>query len=149
MTSMAKTAPTGRAARLLAVLAVLLGLLAMHGVASAHHAAATPAIGPIAPATAAAHVHDHNAAGALAPADHRATAALTGPVIPACQDDCRVVTALCVAVLTAVAVALLLSRRRAFPLLHSSVQRPSRAPAPRVRLTQRPDPVRELCISRT
>ncbi len=158
---MDKSVTTGRAARLLAVLAVLLGLLAMHGVAGAHHAAAeTPAADHAAatvseqPPAETAHLHDrpagqHETAVRLVTAGQHAAAAPREPAGPLCHGDCRSVAALCLAVLVGAAVALLLARRRASPPLFAPSRRRATAPAPSVRHVRGPDPVRELCVSRT
>ena len=157
MTSMAITAARGRGARLLLVLAVLVGLLAMHGLAGAHHAAATPLIGHAAVppdesvvtgatiAIEVGHLHravQHTAAGATA-------AALAVRQAPSCDDGCGGVVALCVAVLVGAALALLLAHERAPRLLRPPARRRAHGPAPPVRHVQEPDPVRELCVSRT
>ena len=151
MTSMDETAPRGRATRLLAALAVLLGLLAMHGVASPHHAAAAPAVTGHAAASPAesAHPQDHVATAHLETASHQEAQALPGPAGPACHDGCASIGALCVAVLAGAALVLLLSRRQSSPLRLAQVRRSVRAPAPPYRHARGPDPVRELCVSRT
>lgn len=152
------TAAGGRAMRLFAVLAILVGLLAMHGVASAHHAAAaTPAAGhsvlpaassPTDEPTGPQHHHGTPVAQttAMIPPDG---ALLAAPAGPACQDDCPGVVAICLTVQTGVPLALLLAERRACPVLTALVPLPARASSPPVRQARGPDPVRELCISRT
>lgn len=154
MASIVDRSVTRRASRLLVVVAVLLGLLAMHGVASAHHAVATTngashtAAPPVhGPAGEAAHKHPvmpHNAVGGAS-----VNAAVTAPAGPSCDDDCSSVAALCVAVLAGAACALLLARRRAAPQLLTPARRPAPTPAPPVRHARGPDPVRELCVNRT
>lgn len=153
MTSMDSTQTTGRAARAAAVLAVLLGLLAMHGLASPHHAAAasTPTH---AAATAGAHVgpahHDVPMTSADAmPAVREAAQALAAPPMPAGGGDHLGVVALCVSVLTGAALALLLARRRRTPVVLAPARHAVRPPAPPARHARGPDPVRELCVSRT
>lgn len=156
MTSMDETAPTGRAARLLAVLAVLLGLLAMHAVASAHHAGAyteggdLPAAGP-GPAHASGLGHEHGTGGQDMQVAQQDTApAVAAPTVPSCHDDCPNVAPLCVAVLTGAALALLVARRHASPLLLAPAARQTAsAPLPPARHARGPDPVRELYVSRT
>ena len=128
MTSMGMTAPSARAAtRALAVLAVLLGLLAMHGLASSHHAAAATT----AAATTAAQHH------------------LAAPGGLACDQDCPDLALLCVAVLTGAALTLVMARRRSSPLLVAPACVRGPAPMPPMRHARGPDPVRELCVSRT
>lgn len=154
-------APAGR---LLGLLAVLLGLLAMHGLASGHHAAAVSAGHAAAPALvsvqAAEHVggsHDpakdrrHEHAVATAPAvtvqDGTGTA-LAGKAGRACDEDCSDgLAVLCVAV---AAAALAATGARARVLLASARPRPRvRAPTACLRVLPAPDPVAELCVSRT
>lgn len=148
MTSMDTTAPGARAAtRTLAVLAVLLGLLAMHGLASTHHAAAATTAAQHHPAPADASAVQHHAAGAAVA--HDEADVLAAPSGPACGEDCPDLALLCVAVLTGAALALLMAHRRSSPLLVSPASPHVPAPLPPVRHTQGPDPVRELCVSRT
>lgn len=187
MTSMDRTdvrAAGPRTAVPFAVLAVLLGLLAMHGLASTHHAA--PAGGShgvvsagtshaIVPADAPTHEavqlpavqlpaiqlgpiqlravsHSHGAAVALATLQdvttHAAAVLIDAPGAT-CDDDCRPLAVLCVAVLTGAALALLLARTRRTPLLRVVARLRSPVRAPPVRLARGPDPVEELCVSRT
>lgn len=151
---MGETAARGRAARLLAVLAVLLGLLAMHGLASTHHAAAAaPAAHAALPAAeaeaeAGRNVHRHGAAPVAVPAQAHGAAPLAGDGA-SCDDDCPDIAMLCVAVLTGAALALLLARERRPVLLPASAHPRAATRAPPVRMARGPDPVRELCISRT
>lgn len=158
--SMDGSAARGRAARALAVLTVVLGLLAMHGVTSAHHAAAPAAdhaAAPVSEELLAGTVHadgpqHQRHAGSAAdamPAALQGVAALTAPAGPSCDDECLSVAMLCVAVLTGAVLALLLARRRHPCLLLAPARRRIRAPAPSVRHARRPDPVRDLCVSRT
>jgi hypothetical protein len=156
------------AARLLPLLAVMLGLLAMHGLASTHHAAAAPARAGTPSAVAAVdsppavsqHRHgpqEHDRAASGAPA---ATAmagsllerAVTGPAVPGCSDECTDgLAVLCAAVLAATAAAVWLSAaaaRRPVPAPTRRDPRP-RATARARRLPPRLDPVAELCVSRT
>ena len=145
-------AARGRAARLFAVLAVLLGLLAMHGLASAHHAAATA---PVAdhgatvagedPAAELPHEHpavQHGAADAV-------SAASSALEAPSCHDDCPTAAALCVAFLAIAALALLLARQRPAVPRWAPTRRRTRPSAPPIWHGPGPDPVRELCVSRT
>ena len=158
MTGMVDTAAGGRPARLLAVLAILLGLLAMHGVASAHHADAAipvaghgvlPAVG-FSPAEAAGPDQHHGTPAAqTTTATQPDVALLAAPAGPTCHGDCPGVAALCLAVLTGAALALLLARRRARPAEVATAPPTARGPAPPVRNARGPDPVRELCVSRT
>ena len=172
MKSVDRTAWNGRVApaRLLALLAVLVGLLAMHGLASTHHSAATAAERPAGPAErhfAAAVVNRHSAATVQAhdvphaPAHHGAAAAgspaqqPTGPRAapsgPACDTDCVTgLVALCVAVLAVavIATAVLLSHR-ARPWGSRPALGTARAPTAARLDPPPPDPVRELCVSRT
>ncbi len=168
MTSMGMTAPTARAAtRALAVLAVLLGLLAMHGLSSTHHAAASPPPHAAPPATAAhaaveaapeaeAGAHHHAVAlpaaalpAAALPAALHSTVALVGGPGASCDDGCPDLAMLCLYVLTGAALALLLARRRSSWLLVAPARPRAPGPAPPVRHARGPDPVRELCVSRT
>ena len=134
MTSMVRTGPRFRAAaRVLAVLAVLLGLVAMHGLASTHHAAAaTP-------------LEQHE------PTQHHAEAPTSSaPASPGCDDDCSGLAVLCVAVLAGAALLARLLTRRRTPLLLTTRRHPHAAlRAPPVTHARGPDPVKELCVSRT
>jgi hypothetical protein len=146
VTSVDWTAPGARAVtRALAVVAVLLGLLAMHGLASAHHAgAATPSVQHQAAPTAP-ELHQHGAAAPVA----QDAVGVAAPAGPACDDGCPVLAVLCVAVLAGAALlALLLARRRA-PLVAAPPRHDHATRAPPARLARPPDPVRELCVSRT
>jgi hypothetical protein len=149
------TAPRARAAtRALAVLAVLLGLLAMHGLASTHHAAGATSAAQHHPAQAAADaaaVPAHQVAGAEAgpAAPTHGAASLAGPGGPTCDGGCPDLAVLCVAVLAGAALALLLARRRSVPLLTAPALRTARALTPAVWHPRGPDPVRELGVSRT
>lgn len=157
-----RTGRTVHAARLLALCAVLVGMLAMHGLASSHHAPAAAAQHP----AAAAAPHDATSAQpddatSAQPPDHAAVLASTGPpgtgavAAPAgttCDDYCPgAVLALCLAVLAAAAAllgaAVLVHRRRRTAVTHTD---PVRSVPASARVALRPaDPVRELCISRT
>ena len=150
MTSMDRTAPGARAVpRGLAVLAVLLGLLAMHGLASTHHAAAAApgqhsAAQQLAVPTAPDH-HQHEAVPAVVPG----AVAVAAPDGPGCDDDCPDLAVLCVAVLVGAALlATLLARRRA-PLLGTPPRHDRADRTPPARVARPPDPVRDLCVSRT
>lgn len=145
---MGMTAPGPRAVtRALAVLAVLLGLLAMHGLASTHHAAASAA--PHAPATSPeddATAHHHAAVEPEAAQD--AVALLDSPGA-ACDETCPDLATLCLAVLAGAALAMLLARRRSSPELAAPARPRGPVRAPPGRHARGPDPVRELCVSRT
>jgi hypothetical protein len=165
---MSRTGQTGRgaaAARLLALLAVVLGLLAMHGLASTHHAAAAPpghapsavANTPLLPQDrAGTHRHDLPASGAR---DATATAAAlpaeaVAPAVPACGDGCPSgLAVLCAAVIAAAAAMAWLiaaaAARRRVPASPAGGGPQARAPAAARRLITGPDPVAELCVSRT
>lgn len=148
MTRMGMTAPGPRAAtRALAVLAVLLGMLAMHGLASTHHAAAATTAAQHPPAPADSSSVQRHAAGAAVVHDNADV--LAAPDGPACGEDCSDLALLCVAVLTGAALALLMARRRPSPLLVAPARGRAPAPAPPVGHARGPDPVRELCVSRT
>ena len=176
MNSVDRALRNGRAApaRLLALFVVLVGLLAMHGLASTHHSTATAAERPAGPAErhfAAAVVNRHSAATVQAhhvphaPARHGAAATgspaqqptgpLAAPSGPSCDTDCVTgLVALCVAVVTAavtvavIATAALLSHR-ARPWSSRPALGTARAPTAARLDPPPPDPVRELCISRT
>ena len=182
----------GRAApaRLLALFVILVGLLAMHGLASSHHSAATAAERPAGPAerhAAAAVVNRHSAAAVQAhdvphapahdvphaparhvthaPAHHGAAATgspaqqptgpLAAPSGPSCDTDCVTgLVALCVAVVTAAVTAAVtatavLLRHRARPWGSRPTLGTARAPTAARLDPPPPDPVRELCVSRT
>lgn len=158
---MSRPGPTARraASRLLSLLAVLLGLLAMHGLASTHHAVAT---GVPVHVLAPAHVSDEPTLGHSVTTTHgpdavnRATvlftgSLLTGPPGPGCDDDClRGMAAVCAAVLAAAAAAAVLTQaagRR--PLLPARSRSTSHACVVQRRLLPKLDPVSELCVSRT
>lgn len=132
--------------RLLSIVAIVLGLLAMHGLASSHHASA-PLTEPQAAAADVAH-------GVMTMTDHAVTAAaeLAPGVDAGCSGTCEQglgLAALCVAVLVAAAAALLPGVRAA--PLHGVDRRPASAPVRprRTRPPRTPDPVTELCTSRT
>lgn len=154
MTSMGTAASREHAARWLAVLAVLLGLLAMHGLGSPHHAAAASGATHAAlPAAATspdddAHAHHHRHAAAKPEVPHDAVALLGSPGA-SCDGACPDLAMLCVAVLAGAALALLLTRRRSCPALATPARPRDPARAPPVRHARGPDPVRELCVSRT
>ena len=188
MDSVDRALRNGRAApaRLLALFVVLVGLLAMHGLASTHHSAATAAERPAGPAErhfAAAVVNRHSAATVQAhdvphapahhvphapahpvphaPARHGAATAgspaqpptgpLAAPSGPSCDTDCVTgLVALCVAVLAVavIATAVLLSHR-ARPWGSRPALGTARAPTAARLDPPPPDPVRELCVSRT
>lgn len=167
-----------RLGRAVALLALVVGLLAMHGVAGAHHAAAgtethgtahaTSAHATSAHATSAHATSGHVAAPTEHGTDHathgydgsRVGHALTAAGVlvalpasgfPGCDDDCEPgVATLCVAVLavTAIAVAAGLAARSRTSTLQASERPRARAPVV-LRLPPRLDPVAELCVSRT
>jgi hypothetical protein len=142
--------------RALAVLTLLAGLLAMHGLATEHHAPrhassthdrdAALAAGQT--AVVAVHHAAEGFASALVTASERLrelSAADCGSVCPAPSPT----TALCLAVLSGFALVLHLARTRPRDL---PARR--RGPTPHTRPTcvvvpRRRDPVAELCISRT
>ena len=168
---MDRTARNGRAApaRLLALFAVLVGLLAMHGLASSHHSPATAAERPAGPAqrhsAAAVQAHDvqahdvrahdvphasahHGASAAGSPAQ-QPTGPLAAPSGPSCDTDC-ITGPLCVAVLAAAVIATaVLLRHRARPWGSRPARGTARAPTAARLYPPPPDPVRELCVSRT
>lgn len=145
MTSVDRTAPGRAATRLLAMLAVLVGLLAMHGLTSTHHAAAATTLAQhdAAPAETSPR-HQHGA-----PAVPQDAYPLAAPDGPGCGDDCSDLGVLCLAVLAGAVIALLLARRRHAPLPPAPDGDAAAARAPPVRHARGPDPVRELCVSRT
>ena len=163
MKSVDRTAWNGRVApaRPLALLAVLVGLLAMHGLASTHHSPASAAEHSSGPAerhsAAAVQAHDgphapahHGAAAAGSPAQ-QPTGPRAAPSGPACDTDCVTgLVALCVAVLAAAVVATaVLLRHRACPWGSRPALGTARAPTAARLAPSPPDPVRELCVSRT
>ena len=89
----------------------------------------------------------HDAAGAAVVHDDADVLAAAGGL--ACAQNCPDLALLCVAVLTGAALALLMARRRSSPLLVSPARAHGPVPAPPVRHARGPDPVRELCVSRT
>ena len=135
------------AARAVALLALLVGLLAMHGLGGAQHHAPPP------DAHAATSPPAQHIGHAVSQPGHAALAAVSSVserVAAACHDDCAEpgVAALCLAVLTAVVVALLAAARaRACRAKTESALRRGwtvRAPPP-----LRFDLVADLCVSRT
>ena len=149
MQAVAKDRWAAPVVRAFAVLAVLLGLLVMHGIATAHHAqAAGPEQGAV--------VLQH---GSQAPSHHGfeaplVTAQAAAQVAPAglpCLDGCSSgLVTLCLAI-AVTAVALALGRSRGRPAGRGVVGRPApvRVPGSARRTRPPPDPVRELCVSRT
>jgi len=148
-----------RALRVLGLLAVLLGLLAMHGLASSHHAPASASASTSAAVHSAATspVHEpgaardhHNADAVVATQQSSALPASTAG--SSCEQDCSgAVFALCVAVLAATAAlaAAIVLRRRRRGSVESAAVGVVRAPASARSAFPPPDPVRELCVSRT
>ena len=149
MTSMGTTARTRASAHVFAVLAVLLGLLAMHGLASTHHAAAATSAAQTAAVADTPPAHDHGHGAAPTAAVQHDRALLTGPGATCDDDDCADLAALCVAVLTGAALALLLARRGSAQPLLAQAPRGAAVRAPPVPPARAPDPVKELCVSRT
>lgn len=138
-----------RLGRAVALLALVVGLLAMHGVAGAHHAAAaapshTSTVHAAVPTEHGADHVDHVLVGApwaLATAD-----------LAGCGDGCDQPWAatLCVAVLAVTALAVAAGFVARSRTSTSQASRRSRARAPVVRrVPPRLDPVAELCVSRT
>ena len=156
---MDRTARNGRAApaRLLALFAVLVGLLAMHGLASSHHSPAAAAEHPSGPAqlhsaaAVQAHAPAHHGAAATGSPDQQPTGPLAAPSGPSCDTDCITgLVALCVAVLAAAVIATaVLLRHRARPWGSRPARGTARAPTAARLDPPSPDPVRELCVSRT
>lgn len=142
--------------RALAVLALLAGLLAMHGLATEHHAprhaSSTHDRHAVLAAGQTTVVTVHHAAeglaSALVTAPERLLELSTADCGPACPASSPT-TALCLAVLSGLALVLHLTRtrprdppaRRRGPIPHTE---PTSVAVPRRR-----DPVAELCISRT
>ena len=156
MTDMDQAATTRRAARLLSVLALLLGLLAMHGLTTDHHVTAAASgshravVAAAADDEATAHHVGHDSPTALTAGDGAAfVQAVTAPAGATCEDDCAEVVALCLAVLAGAVAVLLLAHRRAGPSLLTPSARSAGTSAPPTRWARGPDPVRELCVSRT
>lgn len=150
--------------RALAVVALVAGLLAMHGLATGHHAPAHASGAPTAHAVTAVAADAASAAaddGALPP--HHAAEAVAHVPTPAeqlltlgppgeCGSDCpdaAAAKALCLAVLTGLALALHLARSRHVALLHRRRGAACRPRAPGAAPHSCPDLVSELCISRT
>jgi hypothetical protein len=73
---------------------------------------------------------------------------VSGPTGPGCDDDCTDLAVLCAVVLAGAALLLLLARRRA-RLLATPPRHDRTTSAPPVRQARPPDPVKELCVSRT
>lgn len=141
---MLAVARVGRAilvVRRLALLAVLLGLLAMHGVAMSHHAQAAAKV-----AGAHSASEDHHGAEQIARSQGADAVELPSPV---CDRTCQTsVATLCLAVLTVAALGAVGMRRRGSAVTWMPVRRP-RPPVARGLVLPPPDPVRELCVSRT
>lgn len=156
MKSVDRTAWNGRVApaRLFALFAILVGLLAMHGLASSHHSPASAAERHSAAAVQAHDVpHDpahHGARAAGSPAQ-QPTGPRAAPSGPSCDTDCVTgLVALCVAVLAAAVVATAVRlRHRARPWGSRPALGTARAPTAARLAPPPPDPVRELCVSRT
>ncbi len=144
----------GRVARLFALLVVLLGLLAMHGLTSTHHAAAAaPMMSSASGASSTSAVakstpHDDVHHNGEIPSVSQAAGAHNAPGV-SCDDDCPT-TVLCLAILTAAAAAAALALARTRPrAARGPVSVQPRTTAPARRVPRAPDPVTELCISRT
>ena len=167
MTSMDRTAPGGRAARLLAVLGLLLGLLAMHGLVTGHHSSSAGAL----PASADVLGGQQHMAATLDGPEHAAVqfrvptlpGYLTASVAPAGQAGSGALenqctgcpghggVALCLAVLfagLAVLARLLARRARAADLPAPQVRLPLLRAGP-LPFARPPDLVAGLCVSRT
>ena len=127
----------------------MLGLLAMHGLASTHHAVATTP----ASATAAPHAHGGDAQEQHSSAEKVLAIPSTGAGLsePLCADDCPdALTALCVAVLTSAAAAAVLVAGRDWDAVATPWRQQQECrPAATDRPPDTPDSVAELCISRT
>ena len=143
------------ARQVLALLAILLGLLAMHGLASSHHgpaAAAAEHTDAGSPSHDAAGTTDHDAADAALSAES-STGSPASPAGPSCDGDCpSAFLTLCVAVLAAaaaLAAAVVLLRRRPYRRAIAAGAPTSSMPADARDDVPPPDPVRELCVSRT
>lgn len=152
----ARTGFGQRAGRLLALVAVLVGLIAMHGLASSHHAPAAAA-GHIAPAAEPQNAaHPHHVTVAQPQVESVVWSpqqAVSEPAAPAasCDDDCGALVTLCLAVLAAaigVVMAVAIALRLGSAVVARGV-RPGPARACARAGTPPPDPVRELCVSRT
>lgn len=117
----------------------------MHGLAGTHHAAASATVAKHGAAPhdeqAAAHQHAHAADHVFEPT--------AGPHGPSCDAECPELGLLCVAVLVGAALALLLARRGRVRLLPAPVRNGAPDRAPPMRYARGPDPVKELCVSRT
>jgi hypothetical protein len=132
-----------RLSRVLAVLAVLAGVIAMHGLETAHHGVTATPLVPAVLAAMDADGHAHAAATAqtLSVDDHACDAL--------CQGSEQALALLCVAVLLAAAAGVLGVLRRRTGLLPRKTGPPtslfSRTAAP----PRSFDLVAQLCISRT
>lgn len=151
----------------LSVLAVVVGLMAMHGLANVHHAAA-PVLGePSAAAGGAVQTHSP-AHGSTSPVGGEglayAAAALVAPAAVAdpllagasglCDADCvrdgHGLFLLCVGILlAAAAVALMARAARRRPVIGVRRSPPIILHPRRMAMPRGPDPVTELCTSRT
>ena len=141
--------------RVLTLLAVLLGLLAMHGLATSHHAPAAAAersaVG--APMDDAVSGAGHHGADDVAAAP-QATRPQAAPTGPSCHGDCpSALVTLCLAVLATgslvAAVVLLRRGRLCGTAVVAAATRAVAMPASARTAFAPPDPVRELCVSRT
>lgn len=145
------------------MVALVAGLLAMHGLALGHHAPAHASGAPAAHAVTAMATDAASAAADDGPLPHHGAEAAAHVPTPAeqllalappgeCGPDCpdaAAATALCLAVLTGLALALHLARTRHVALLHRRRGSACRPRAPGAALHSCPDLVSELCISRT
>lgn len=136
-----------RLGRALAVLAVIAGVLAMHGLASAHHAAAAAPLVPALLAAATADDHAHHAASPQ-PSAAPAIAANAHDCDPLCSSGEHGLALLCVAVLIAVTAGVLVLRQRTGALPRSTAP-PSAVRVPSTAPPRSLDLVAELCVSRT
>jgi hypothetical protein len=131
-----------RSARGLAALAVIAGVLAMHGLATAHHGTSAAPLTPAVMAVAhAAEGHPHASAGAV-------TASASHDCDLLCQSGEHGLALLCAAVLLTAAASVLVLRQRTGLLPRTTG--PPTAARPRATAPPRSfDLVAELCISRT
>jgi hypothetical protein len=131
-----------RRIRILTALVVVMGILAMHGLVSAHQsAAASPVVGTVLAAVAEqGHGHGRPAIAAADAADH--TCDLS------CQSSEHALALLCAAVLLAAAGGLLLPRLRTATWPRQG-DPPGRTPFRTAASPRSFDLVAELCISRT
>ena len=137
--------------RALAVMTLIAGILAMHALATSHHGAtATPVLSSVLDVADSIDGHLHAAAiGARAAVDG-SHEPLTSQhdCAGACEGGEHALALLCVAVLLAAGAHGLVLRQRS-GLLPRRSGPPGRAVAPPPAPPRPPDPVADLCISRT